>query len=107
MMGVSCGKDGLVTVTDDDVIEKSNLSRQFLFRNYNVSQSKSMAATKAIQEMNASIHVQAIRTVSRRKQKTFTTMTSGKVLTAWSTLSTTSRHASTLMLAVSSLARPV
>lgn len=59
MMGVSCGKDGLVTVTDDDVIEKSNLSRQFLFRNYNVSQSKSMAATKAIQEMNASIHVQA------------------------------------------------
>jgi ubiquitin-activating enzyme E1 len=59
MMGVSCGKDGLVTVTDDDVIEKSNLSRQFLFRNYNVQQSKSMSATKAIQNMNPSIHVQA------------------------------------------------
>ncbi len=31
MMGI--GADGgEVTVTDDDVIEKSNLSRQFLFR---------------------------------------------------------------------------
>ena len=38
MMGVACGKEGSVTVTDDDVIEKSNLSRQFLFRNYNVGQ---------------------------------------------------------------------
>jgi len=59
MMGVSCGNDGVITVTDDDVIEKSNLSRQFLFRNYNVSHSKSMAATKAIQNMNSTIHVQA------------------------------------------------
>lgn len=33
MMGLACGKDGMVTVTDDDIIEKSNLSRQFLFRN--------------------------------------------------------------------------
>ena len=31
LMGVGCGK-GSVTVTDDDVIEKSNLSRQFLVR---------------------------------------------------------------------------
>lgn len=31
LMGLGCGS-GEVTVTDDDVIEKSNLSRQFLFR---------------------------------------------------------------------------
>lgn len=36
MMGVSCGEGGLITVTDDDVIEKSNLSRQFLFRNWHI-----------------------------------------------------------------------
>ena len=59
MMGISCGKDGKVTVTDDDVIEKSNLSRQFLFRNYNVGQSKSIAATQAILNMNSNIHFQA------------------------------------------------
>lgn len=36
MMGIACGDAGLVTVTDDDVIEKSNLSRQFLFRNWHI-----------------------------------------------------------------------
>jgi ubiquitin-activating enzyme E1 len=36
MMGIACGDNGLVTVTDDDVIEKSNLSRQFLFRNWHI-----------------------------------------------------------------------
>jgi ubiquitin-activating enzyme E1 len=36
MMGIACGDSGLVTVTDDDVIEKSNLSRQFLFRNWHI-----------------------------------------------------------------------
>jgi molybdopterin/thiamine biosynthesis adenylyltransferase len=30
------GDGGVVTVTDDDVIEKSNLSRQFLFRNWHI-----------------------------------------------------------------------
>ena len=40
MMGVAAGK-GKVTVTDDDVIEKSNLSRQFLFRDWNIGSAKS------------------------------------------------------------------
>jgi len=58
MMGVAC-TTGKVTVTDDDTIEKSNLSRQFLFRNYNVGQSKSKAAMDAIKIMNPSIVVDA------------------------------------------------
>jgi len=36
MMGTAAGSGGVVTVTDDDVIEKSNLSRQFLFRDWNI-----------------------------------------------------------------------
>lgn len=36
LMGVGCNSGGCVTVTDDDIIEKSNLSRQFLFRDSNI-----------------------------------------------------------------------
>ena len=32
LMNVSSGERGLIQVTDNDVIETSNLSRQFLFR---------------------------------------------------------------------------
>ena len=46
MMGVSSGSMGKITMTDDDVIEKSNLSRQFLFRDWNIGRltSKSLHA---------------------------------------------------------------
>nr|GEV21065.1 ubiquitin-activating enzyme E1 1-like isoform X2 [Tanacetum cinerariifolium] len=36
LMGVSCGTQGKLIVTDDDVIEKSNLSMQFLFCDWNI-----------------------------------------------------------------------
>ena len=54
MMGVACG-DGLVTVTDNDHIEKSNLSRQFLFRARHIKQSKSLCASEAVQLINPDI----------------------------------------------------
>ena len=44
LMGVGCGKDGLITCTDNDNIEVSNLNRQFLFRKNNVGHAKSETA---------------------------------------------------------------
>lgn len=60
MMGVACG-GGSVTVTDDDVIEKSNLSRQFLFRNWHVGAGKSEVAAAAAQAMNAKLQVKVLQ----------------------------------------------
>jgi molybdopterin/thiamine biosynthesis adenylyltransferase len=50
-MGVACG-DGLVTVTDNDHIEKSNLSRQFLFRPHHIKHSKSLCARDSVLHIN-------------------------------------------------------
>jgi len=52
MMGV-----GNITVTDMDTIEKSNLSRQFLFRNHDIGKSKSVSAKNAILKINPNINI--------------------------------------------------
>jgi len=59
MMGVSCGT-GKTTVTDDDVIERSNLSRQFLFRNWHVKAAKSTTAAEAAKAMNPDFNIHAL-----------------------------------------------
>ncbi|KAH9620021.1 hypothetical protein KSS87_011382 [Heliosperma pusillum] len=61
LMGVSCGSEGKLTITDDDVIEKSNLSRQFLFRDWNIGQSKSTVAATAAASMNPSFRIEALQ----------------------------------------------
>ncbi|ETP34904.1 hypothetical protein F442_16847 [Phytophthora nicotianae P10297] len=60
MVGLACGDKGLVTVTDNDRIEVSNLNRQFLFREHNVGQPKSVAATAAVHQMNADLKVKTL-----------------------------------------------
>lgn len=54
MMGV-----GNIVVTDMDTIERSNLNRQFLFRNKDIGQSKSTTAANAIAVMNPEINIEA------------------------------------------------
>jgi ubiquitin-activating enzyme E1 len=62
LMGVGCGEGaGHVTVTDMDRIEKSNLSRQFLFRNSDINSFKSTTAAKAVQVMNPNMNITALQ----------------------------------------------
>ena len=62
MMGFSSGKNSKFTVTDNDNIEISNLSRQFLFRKNNVGKSKSVVAIETIKEMNNNFNGEAMQT---------------------------------------------
>ncbi|KAK3103827.1 hypothetical protein FSP39_022215 [Pinctada imbricata] len=57
LMGVACGEQGNVTVTDMDIIEKSNLNRQFLFRPWDVQKTKSSTAANAAKVMNPGMKV--------------------------------------------------
>ncbi|XP_063148086.1 ubiquitin-like modifier-activating enzyme 7 isoform X2 [Candoia aspera] len=59
MLGLAAGEGGKITVTDMDIIEKSNLNRQFLFRPQDVSKQKSEVAATAIRLMNPNINVAA------------------------------------------------
>ncbi|NXN91286.1 UBA1 enzyme, partial [Rhinopomastus cyanomelas] len=57
MMGLACGPEGSVTVTDMDTIEKSNLNRQFLFRPWDVTKLKAERAAAAVLEMNPALRI--------------------------------------------------
>jgi len=57
MLGVGAGEGGSIVVTDMDLIEKSNLNRQFLFRPWHVQKAKSDTAAEAIKEMNPEVNI--------------------------------------------------
>jgi ubiquitin-activating enzyme E1 len=57
MMGV--GTTGQIWVTDMDQIERSNLNRQFLFRDSDIGKMKSSAAAAAATVMNPAIRIEA------------------------------------------------
>ena len=56
MVGVATsheqGKRGALVMTDPDVIENSNLNRQFLFREKHIRKPKSLVAAAAVMRMN-------------------------------------------------------
>ena len=46
-----------ITITDPDIIEKSNLSRQFLFRNNDIGKLKSEIASQSIKQMKPTLDI--------------------------------------------------
>eukprot|EP00092_Neocalanus_flemingeri_P104756 GFUD01134217.1.p1 GENE.GFUD01134217.1~~GFUD01134217.1.p1 ORF type:complete len:1086 (+),score=319.82 GFUD01134217.1:272-3529(+) len=54
LMGLGCDQagGGNITVTDMDMIERSNLNRQFLFRTWDINKHKAVTAVAAVQAMN-------------------------------------------------------
>jgi len=72
LMGVGCGAEGRVTVTDMDRIEVSNLNRQFLFRAHHVGSQKSVTAAAAAVGMNEEMKVEALEVpVGRNTENVF------------------------------------
>ncbi|KAL3248001.1 hypothetical protein MRX96_056776, partial [Rhipicephalus microplus] len=53
-LGAACGS---IHVTDMDVVERSNLNRQFLFRADDIGRMKSTVAAEAVARMNPEINV--------------------------------------------------
>lgn len=61
MLGLGAGKDGKITMTDPDIIEVSNLNRQFLFREKHLRKPKSVVAAASAIQMNSDLtgHISA------------------------------------------------
>uniref|UniRef100_A0A3B4VKA4 Ubiquitin-like modifier-activating enzyme 6 n=1 Tax=Seriola dumerili TaxID=41447 RepID=A0A3B4VKA4_SERDU len=60
LLGVGLAKSsGEVCITDPDLIEKSNLNRQFLFRPHHIQKPKSTTAAEATHDINPDLHVDA------------------------------------------------
>ncbi|XP_056022965.1 ubiquitin-like modifier-activating enzyme 6 isoform X2 [Ostrea edulis] len=59
LLGVGQGPKGCITITDNDLIEKSNLNRQFLFRPADIQKPKSTTAAEAVLQINAELNIKA------------------------------------------------
>ncbi|XP_059175412.1 ubiquitin-like modifier-activating enzyme 6 [Physella acuta] len=58
LLGVGT-RSGKLTITDNDLIEKSNLNRQFLFRPCHIQKPKSVTAKQAALEINKDLQIEA------------------------------------------------
>lgn len=68
LMGVGCGKRGKVVVTDNDEIDISNLSRQFLFRQQHVGAAKSAVGVEIVKAWNPSVSSVTCHSTAQRSK---------------------------------------
>lgn len=61
LMGVGSSEMGMLHVTDFDSVEKSNLSRQLLFRVHDIGQPKAETAVRAILAFNSELKARAFQ----------------------------------------------
>ncbi|KAL5005528.1 hypothetical protein ScPMuIL_018984 [Solemya velum] len=59
MLGIGTGDEGKITITDNDLIEKSNLNRQFLFRPQHIRHPKSTIAAQSAVDINPGMKIEA------------------------------------------------
>ena len=72
MMGIATNPNSLLTVTDHDRIEKSNLNRQFLFRENDIGKLKSECSINKIKQFNSKINCVALEVkVNEQNEKIF------------------------------------
>ena len=70
---------GTIYLTDPDTIEKSNLNRQFLFRNEHIGKPKSQMAANVIKSMRPDINIKALTEKVSRSNQNFTDEIMSKV----------------------------
>ncbi|XP_029456602.1 ubiquitin-like modifier-activating enzyme 6 [Rhinatrema bivittatum] len=59
LLGIGIGPEkGMITITDPDLIEKSNLNRQFLFRPHHIQKPKSMTAATVTLSINPQLKIE-------------------------------------------------
>ncbi|KAK3583563.1 hypothetical protein CHS0354_026151 [Potamilus streckersoni] len=57
LMGIGTDHKGQIIITDNDLIEKSNLNRQFLFRPHHIQKPKSVTAAESVLQINPDLHI--------------------------------------------------
>lgn len=59
LLGIGTAAEGRIVITDNDLIEKSNLNRQFLFRPHHIQSPKSVVAAGAARRINPGMNIEA------------------------------------------------
>ena len=59
LLGVGTAEAGKITITDNDLIEKSNLNRQFLFRPHHIQSPKSVVGAESAKSINKDMKIEA------------------------------------------------